>query len=73
MADGIALRAVAPDDLLDEAMAVARHIGGLPLGPVTATKQLLLDGRPDAVRTARLRELAAFDTLVGAMLGGPTP
>ena len=73
VADGIALRAVAPDELLAETMAVARHIGGLPLGPVTATKQLLLDGRSDAVRTARLRELAAFDTLVGAMLGGPTP
>ena len=68
--DGIALRAVAPDALLAETMAVARHIGALPLGPVMATKQLLLDGRLDAVRAARVRELAAFDTLVGAMFGG---
>jgi enoyl-CoA hydratase/carnithine racemase len=68
VADGIALRAVAPEHLLDEAMAVARHIGGLPLGPVRATKQLLLDGRLDAVRAARIRELAAFDVLVGQMM-----
>jgi enoyl-CoA hydratase/carnithine racemase len=68
--DGIALRAVAPEDLLGETMAVARHIGALPLGPVTATKQLLLDGRLEGVRAARLRELAAFDTLVGAMFEG---
>jgi len=68
--DGIALRAVAPDALLAETMAVARHIGALPLGPVMATKQLLLDGRLDAVRAARVRELAAFDTLVDAMFGG---
>ena len=69
VADGIAWKAVAPDALLDEANAVARHIGGLPLGPVVATKQLLLDGRLDTVRAARLRELDAFDQLVGALMG----
>ena len=72
VADGLAWRAVTPDSLMDEAMAVARHIGGLPLGPVVATKQLLLDGRLDAVRTARLRELEAFNHLVGALMA-PDP
>ena len=72
VADGLAWRSVAPDALLDEAMTVARHIGGLPLGPVVATKQLLLDGRSDAVRAARLRELEAFNHLVGALMA-PDP
>ena len=66
--DGIALRAVAPDVLLDEAMDLARRIGSLPLGPVVATKRLLLAGRSEAVERARLRELEAFEDLVGAMM-----
>jgi enoyl-CoA hydratase/carnithine racemase len=70
--DGIALRAVPPAELLDEALALARHIGGLPLGPVVETKRLLLSAREDAVRTARQRELEAFERLVGAMGGAVT-
>ena len=69
VADGIALRAVAPEALMDEAMSLARHIGGLPLGPVMATKQLLLASRLPAVSSARLRELDAFQRLVEAMSG----
>lgn len=71
-ADGIAWRVVAPGELVAETMAVARHIGALPLEPVVATKQLLLDGRLDAVRNARLRELRAFDRLFG-VLDAPKP
>lgn len=77
VADGIALRAVPDDQLQAEARALALHIGGLPLGPVVETKQLLLASRLDAVRTARLRELEAFERLVnkmladGATLGSP--
>lgn len=67
VADGLALRAVEPDALLEETMALARHIGALPLEPVVATKRLLLAARLDAVRAARLRELAAFESLVAAM------
>lgn len=70
VADGIALRAVAPERLMEETMALARHIGSLPLGPLMATKRLMLAGRADAVAAARLRELAAFQTLVGAMMEG---
>ncbi len=66
--DGIALRAVAPEALLEEATALARRIGSLPLGPVVGTKRLLLAGRADAVEAARRRELEAFEDLVGAMM-----
>jgi len=68
VADGIALRVVDDEALMDEALALARHIGGLPLGPVVETKRLLLAGRADAVRAARERELDAFMRLVGQML-----
>ena len=68
VADGIALRAVDDADLVDEARALATQIGAWPLGPVVETKQLLLAGRVDAVRSARLRELDAFERLVGAMM-----
>jgi enoyl-CoA hydratase/carnithine racemase len=68
VADGIALRVVDDEALAGEARALARHIGSLPLGPVVETKQLLLAGRLDAVRTARVRELEAFERLVGAMM-----
>ena len=70
VADGIALRVVPADRLMDEARALAGHIGGLPLAPVVATKRLLLAGRLDAVRAARERELGAFEDLVGAMMRG---
>ncbi|MCB1040085.1 MAG: enoyl-CoA hydratase/isomerase family protein [Acidimicrobiales bacterium] len=68
VADGIALRVVDDADLVDEARALATQIGAWPLGPVVETKQLLLAGRVDAVRSARLRELDAFERLVGAMM-----
>jgi len=70
VADGIALRAVDDDRLLPEALDLARHIGGLPLGPVVETKRLLLAGRADAVRAARERELDAFQRLVGRLMAG---
>ena len=69
VADGIALRAVPHDRLLDEARALASHIGGLPLGPLLATKALMQAGRADAVAAARTREVAEFEHLVRAMTG----
>lgn len=69
---GLALKAVAPEALLEETMALARHIGGLPLAPLVATKQLLTAGRRDAVEAARLRELAAFEPLVQTMIAANT-
>ncbi len=70
VADGLARAVVDDDDLLAVARSVAAGIGGLPLGPVVATKRLMLAGRAEAVAAARLRELAEFETLVGGMLGG---
>ncbi|MEZ5139329.1 MAG: enoyl-CoA hydratase-related protein [Acidimicrobiales bacterium] len=54
VADGIALRAVDDEALLDEARALARRIGDWPLGPVVETKRLLLAGRLEAVGAARV-------------------
>ena len=68
--DGLALRAVDDDALLAEAEALARRIGAGPVEPITETKRLLLAGRAEAVKAARLRELAAFERLVGAMMAG---
>lgn len=70
VADGLALRAVAPERLMEETMELAHHIGGLPLGPLMATKRLLTEARGDAVATTRERELAAFLDLLGGMSGG---
>jgi enoyl-CoA hydratase/carnithine racemase len=66
--DGLARAVVDDDDLLAVARSTAAGIGALPLGPVVATKRLLLAGRAEAVAAARLRELAEFETLVGGML-----
>jgi enoyl-CoA hydratase/carnithine racemase len=66
--DGLARAVVDDDDLLAVARSAAAGIGALPLGPVVATKRLLLAGRAEAVAAARLRELAEFETLVGGML-----
>ena len=65
--DGLALRSVEPGLFMDEVMAIARHIGSLPLDPLRATKRLMLEARRDAVSLARHRELGAFETLVQAM------
>jgi len=68
VADGLALRVVPHAELLDQTMALARHIGGLPLAPVVATKRLLLAGKADAIAAARQRELDMFEILVGDMM-----
>ena len=73
VASGLALRAVDPDRLLEETMALAHHIGGLPLAPLMATKRLLAAGRRDAIEAARLRELTAFEPLVQAMIEAANP
>ena len=70
VADGMALRVVEPDSLIDETMALARPIGELPLAPLRATKQLLIDGRRPMIEAARRREMQAFGPLVQAMISG---
>jgi enoyl-CoA hydratase/carnithine racemase len=63
---GLAWKKVAADALLDEAMSLARQIGAMPVPPLVATKSLMLEGRLDAVRAARLREEREFEHLVGS-------
>lgn len=69
VAAGLALRAVPPEDLMEQALELARHVGTLPLGPVVETKRLLLAGRLEAVRAARVREVSAFERLIGGIRG----
>jgi len=63
---GLAWRVVPDEDLLAETMALARTIAAMPVSSLVATKRLLLAGRLDAVRAARLREEAEFERLVGS-------
>ncbi len=65
VACGLALRAVEPDALLTETMALAWRIARQPVTSLVETKRLVLAGRIDAVRAARAREDAAFAHMVG--------
>jgi enoyl-CoA hydratase/carnithine racemase len=62
---GLALRAVAPEELMDAAMDLARRIAKMPVASLSATKQTVIDGRIDAVRAARAREDAVFTKMIG--------
>ncbi len=67
VADGIALRAYPPEELMAATMERARHIGGLPLAPLVATRSLLNASRSEAVAKARMAEFDQFVKLVGDM------
>jgi enoyl-CoA hydratase/carnithine racemase len=62
---GLALRAVAPDALMDETMDLARRIAKMPVASLSATKRVVVEGRIDAVRAARAREDRAFTGMIG--------
>jgi enoyl-CoA hydratase/carnithine racemase len=62
---GLAIRAVEPDELMGVAMTLARRIAAMPVASLRATKQLVVDGRIDAVRAARAREDAVFTKMIG--------
>jgi enoyl-CoA hydratase/carnithine racemase len=62
---GLAIQAVEPDELMGIAMALARRIAAMPVASLRATKQLVVDGRIDAVRAARAREDAVFTKMIG--------
>lgn len=63
---GLVWKVVPDADLLDEATALGRQIGAMPVPPLVVTKRLMLAGRLDAVRAARLREEAEFEHLIGS-------
>jgi enoyl-CoA hydratase/carnithine racemase len=62
---GLAVEAVEPDALMGITMALARRIAAMPVASLRATKQLIVDGRIDAVRAARVREDAVFTKMIG--------
>ncbi len=62
---GLALRAVAPDDLMSVTMDLARRIAKMPVASLSATKRVVIEGRIDAVRAARAREDRAFTGMIG--------
>jgi enoyl-CoA hydratase/carnithine racemase len=64
---GLAVRVEPDDELMAAALTLGRSVAAQPLASLIATKRLLLDGRADAVRAARVRELDVF----GRLLGGP--
>ena len=66
VACGLALRAVEPDALLPETLAIAERIARMPVSALVETKRLVVASRIDAVRGARAREDDAFARMVGA-------
>ena len=62
---GLALQAVAPDDLMTATMDLARRIAKMPVASLSATKKIVVAGRIDAVRAARAREDRAFTGMIG--------
>lgn len=66
VACGLAHQTCPPERLLEEAMAVAREIGTMPVDSLQTTKRLMVAGRIDAVRAAREREDTEFVRMVGS-------
>lgn len=62
---GLALRAVAPEELMDATIDVARRIAKMPVASLRATKAIVVESRIDAVRAARAREDKVFQQLIG--------
>jgi enoyl-CoA hydratase/carnithine racemase len=62
---GLAWRVTAPDDLLSEAMAPARHLASKPLASLIETKRTIIAGHHDLIVAARERENTAFTRLLG--------
>jgi enoyl-CoA hydratase/carnithine racemase len=66
VACGLAWKTCPSDRVLDDAMAVARQIGQMPVDSLQTTKRLMVAARADAVRAAREREDAEFVRMVGS-------
>jgi enoyl-CoA hydratase/carnithine racemase len=62
---GLALRTVAPAELVAAAMDAAHRIAKMPVSSLRASKQLVVAARIDAVRAARAREDQQFRDMVG--------
>jgi enoyl-CoA hydratase/carnithine racemase len=62
---GLALQVVAPDELMDAAMSLARRVAKMPVASLSATKEMVVASRIDAVRAARAREDQTFTKMIG--------
>jgi enoyl-CoA hydratase/carnithine racemase len=62
---GLALRTVAPDELMPATLDLAHRIAKMPVASLVATKQLVVTSRIDAIRAARAREDQAFRAMIG--------
>jgi enoyl-CoA hydratase/carnithine racemase len=61
----LALRTVPPEELMDAALDLARRIAKMPVASLSATKQMVVESRIDAVRAARAREDQTFTKMIG--------
>ena len=66
VACGLAWKVCPSAQVLDEAMTVARRIGGMPVDSLQTTKRLMVAARADSVRAAREREDTEFARMVGS-------
>src|SRR4051794_20840547 len=62
---GLALRAVAPEELMDAALDLAHRIAKMPVASLRASKEMVVASRIDAVRAARAREDQTFTKMIG--------
>jgi len=63
---GLVWRLCEPEQLVAEALEVARAIARMPIASLVETKRLLLATRQDAAHAARMREEEVFKSLTGA-------
>lgn len=66
VASGLALRKVAADDLVPEALALAAEVAVWPISSLVGTKRVLRAAHLDAVAEARRREDREFAALTGS-------
>lgn len=62
---GLAWRVTEPDALLDEAIAVARHLATKPMASLIETKRTIVAAVRDHIAAARKREDTAYSRLLG--------
>jgi enoyl-CoA hydratase/carnithine racemase len=69
VARGLAWKRVSPDQLLDQALGLARQIATAPVEHLVASKRMLLAARADAVSAALSREQGELDRIVTRLRG----
>jgi enoyl-CoA hydratase/carnithine racemase len=70
VASGLALKTCPAEEVLTETLALAAEIAEKPLASLIATKKVVTAAHRDAIKAARVREDAVFDTLLKGMAGG---